>query len=86
MKYLAAYALLKLGGTAEPTANDVEGFLKENGVKADKEKISELIEKFSGKDFNNLVETGTEQMASMGSQSVMPDAVKNDDNAAPVVP
>ena len=58
MKYLAAYALLKLGGNAEPTAADVEGFLKENGVKADKEKVEELIEKLGGKDFGQLVESG----------------------------
>ena len=60
MKYLAAFALLKLGGNAEPSASDVEGFLKDNGVKADKEKINELIEKLGGKDFNKLVETGNE--------------------------
>tara|TARA_B110000285_G_C14684149_1_gene406053 strand:+ start:142 stop:324 length:183 start_codon:yes stop_codon:yes gene_type:complete len=58
MKYLAAYALLKLGGNAEPTASDVEVFLKENGVKADKEKVEELIEKLGGKDFGQLVESG----------------------------
>ena len=58
MKYLAAYALLKLGGNAEPSAADVEGFLKENGVKADKEKVEELIEKLGGKDFGQLVESG----------------------------
>ena len=84
MKYLAAYALLKLGGNAEPTAVDVEAFLKENGVKADKERISELIEKFGGKDLNKLVETGVEQMSAMGAQSVMPApvAVEENDGAA----
>ena len=79
MKYLAAYALIKLGGNAEPTANDVEAFLKENGVKADKERINDLIEKFSSKDFNGLVETGTEQMASMAPQSEMPAAIQEID-------
>ena len=60
MKYIAAFALLKLGGNAEPTAADIEGYLKENGIKADSEKLKELIEKLGGKDFNQLVKTGSE--------------------------
>ena len=82
MKYLAAFALLKLGGNAEPSSSDVEGFLKDNGVKADKEKINELIEKLGGKDFNKLVETGTEQLSAMGAQNVLPadvTVVENDE-------
>ena len=75
MKYLAAYALLKLGGNAEPSAADVEGFLKENGVKADKEKVEELIEKLGGKDFGQLVESGIAQISTLGPEpSVLPAA------------
>ena len=73
MKYLAAYALLKLGGNAEPTASDVEVFLKENGVKADKEKVEELIEKLGGKDFGQLVESGIAQISTLAPEpSVLP--------------
>ena len=74
MKYLAAYALLKLGGNADPSASEVEGFLKENGVKPDKEKIDDLIEKLGGKDFGQLVASGIEQMSVMGAPSVLPAA------------
>lgn len=38
MKYVAAYALLVLGGKAEPAAADVEKLLKEAGVKSESEK------------------------------------------------
>ena len=38
MKYVAAYALLVLGGKAEPSSADVEKLLKEAGVKAESEK------------------------------------------------
>ena len=35
MKYIAAYALLVLGGKAEPSVADIEKVLKESGIKAD---------------------------------------------------
>lgn len=34
MKYVAAYAILVLGGKPEPSGADVEKLLKEAGVKA----------------------------------------------------
>ena len=83
MKYVAAYALLKLGGNADPSAADVEGYLRENGVKADPEMTKLLIEKFSGKDFNELIAIGNKKMASMGpAVSVAPVVVAQDDSKA----
>lgn len=38
MKYIAAYALLVLGGKESPSAADIEKLLKEAGVKAESDK------------------------------------------------
>ena len=67
MKHIAAYALLVLGGNASPTAADVEKLLKDAGVKADSEKIEEMLRKFEGKTYEELVQSGLAKMSSMGS-------------------
>jgi large subunit ribosomal protein LP2 len=67
MKYIAAYALLVLGGKAEPTAVDVEKVLKEAGIKAEAEHVERLVTALKGKTFHELVQSGKAKMASMGS-------------------
>ena len=42
MKYIAAYALLVLGGKAEPSAADIEKVLKEAGIKAEEGKAESM--------------------------------------------
>ena len=66
MKYIAAYALLVLGGKAEPTAADVEAVLKEAGIKSEAENVQKLIAALKGKKFNELVSAGKAKMASVG--------------------
>lgn len=66
MKHIAAYALLVLGGKAEPTAADVEKVLKEAGAKGDADKIKALCEALKGKAFHELVAEGTAAMGKMG--------------------
>ena len=56
MKHIAAYALLVLGGNADPSAADVEKVLKAAGAKGDSEKIESLVSAFKGKKFHELVE------------------------------
>lgn len=67
MKHIAAYALLVLGGNAEPSAADVEKVLKEAGAKADADKVKALIEALKGKKFHELVGEGLNALGSMGS-------------------
>merc|ERR1712051_274387 len=69
MKHLAAYALLVLGGKAEPTAKDIEKFMKEAGAAADADKAKELCDKLKGKAFHELVEAGSAKLGSMGTGS-----------------
>ena len=66
MKYLAAYALLVLGGKENPTAADVEKALKDSGVSSDKDKIEKLIAAMEGKKYHETVEAGLKKISSMG--------------------
>lgn len=74
MKHVAAYALLVLGGKANPTAADVEKLLKDSGVSADSDKIAALIKAVDGKPFHELVESGLGKLATMGTGSAAPAA------------
>ena len=72
MKYIAAYALLVLGGNASPKAADLEKVLKEAGIKSEAEHVEKIITSLAGKPFHELVKSGTAKIASMGSVSAAP--------------
>ena len=55
MKHLAAYALLVLGGNETPTAEQVEELMKDAGVKADSEKIKQMVATFNKRGFHEMV-------------------------------
>merc|ERR1712210_419752 len=67
MKYLAAYALLVLGGNENPTYEDVGKMLKEVGVAVDKEKLITMMDKLADKDFATLVKEGKMKLSDMGT-------------------
>jgi large subunit ribosomal protein LP2 len=67
MKYIAAYALLVLGGKSEPTAAEVEHVLKEAGIKAESEQTQRLVDALKGKAFHELVASGKAKMSQMGT-------------------
>lgn len=67
MKYIAAYALLVLGGNANPSAADVEKVLKEAGIKADSANVERVVAALTGKTFHELVQNGKKKMSSMGT-------------------
>lgn len=62
MKYIAAYALLVLGGNAEPKAADVEKVLKEAGIKSESDHVERLVVALAGKKFHELVAAGNAKM------------------------
>lgn len=72
MKYIAAYALLVLGGNATPSAADVEKVLKEAGIKSEAEHVERLVAALAGKPFHELVKSGTAKIAAMGSVAAAP--------------
>ena len=67
MKYIAAYALLVLGGKAAPTTADVEKVLKEAGIKSEAEQVERVINALKGKAFHELVAAGKLKLSAMGS-------------------
>jgi ribosomal protein L12E/L44/L45/RPP1/RPP2 len=67
MKYIAAYALLVLGGKTDIKAADIENVLKEGGIKADADHSNKLITALSGKAFHELVSEGTKKMSSVSA-------------------
>jgi large subunit ribosomal protein LP2 len=66
MKYIAAYALLVLGGKADPAAADVEKLLKEAGIKSEGDHVEKLVKSLNGKKFHELVAAGNKKMSAMG--------------------
>jgi large subunit ribosomal protein LP2 len=82
MKYIAAYALLVLGGNASPKAADVEKVLKEAGIKSEAEHVERLVNALQGKAFHELVQSGTAKLGSMGTVQAAP-AAAGAGNAAP---
>ena len=67
MKYIAAYALLVLGGKAAPTAADVDKVLKEAGIKSEADQVERVVKSLEGKAFHELVKSGTAKLGAMGT-------------------
>ena len=74
MKYIAAYALLVLGGNASPKAADVEKVLKEAGIKSEAEQVERVVAALAGKPFHELVKSGTAKHGAMGTAVAAPAA------------
>ncbi|KAL1795104.1 ribosomal protein P2 [Alternaria dauci] len=67
MKHLAAYLLLGLGGNTSPSAADVKAVLESVGIEADSDRLDKLISELEGKDINELIQSGSEKLASVPS-------------------
>ena len=76
MKYIAAYALVVLGGNSAPKAADVEKVLKEAGIKSEADKVEKVITSLAGKPFHELVKSGTAKLSALGSVASAPAAGK----------
>ncbi|KAE8622807.1 hypothetical protein XENTR_v10005397 [Xenopus tropicalis] len=58
MRYVAAYLLAVLGGKTSPSANDIKSILKSVGIDADDERVKKVISELSGKDLEDVVNSG----------------------------
>ncbi|RMZ83488.1 hypothetical protein DV737_g1555, partial [Chaetothyriales sp. CBS 132003] len=65
MKHLAAYLLLGLAGNTSPSESDIKEVLGSVGIDADEDRISKLLEELDGKDINELIQAGSEKLASV---------------------
>ena len=75
MKHLAAYALLVLGGKANPSIKaiimilaeeEVVNVLKEVGIKADPAQLKAMMEALKGKKLHELISAGMGKLQSVG--------------------
>ena len=58
MKFIAAYAMLVLGGNKNPSATDVRELLKAAGIHAEYGDCVRLTEKLKNKEFHEMVQLG----------------------------
>eukprot|EP01006_Ploeotia_vitrea_P031437 TRINITY_DN63763_c0_g3_i1.p1 TRINITY_DN63763_c0_g3~~TRINITY_DN63763_c0_g3_i1.p1 ORF type:complete len:113 (+),score=32.10 TRINITY_DN63763_c0_g3_i1:116-454(+) len=62
MKHLAAYLLLVAGGNESPTAADVKDLLGKSDIAVDDERLNQLINELSGKNLEEIIESGKSQL------------------------
>ncbi|TFL02001.1 60s acidic ribosomal protein-domain-containing protein [Pterulicium gracile] len=67
MRYLAAYLLLQIGGTANPGAADIKKVLSAVGIESDEAQLKKLLSELEGKDINELIAEGSNKLASVPS-------------------
>ena len=57
MRYVAAYLLAALGGSA-PTSGDLEKILGSVGIEVDEDRVKQVMSSLSGKDLAEVIEAG----------------------------
>ncbi|MCL7036083.1 hypothetical protein MKW94_025947 [Papaver nudicaule] len=73
MKVIAAYLLAVLGGTKEPTAEDIKDILGSVGAADDNtdERVELLLSQIKGKELTELIASGREKLADSGGGAPM---------------
>lgn len=86
MKYIAAYALLVLGGKTAPAEDDVKKVLQEVGAEVNAEELKRTIDALKGKQLHELIAEGSKKLATLSfsgagasSGSAQPAAKKADE-------
>ena len=67
MRYVAAYLLANLSGTAEPDLKAIEKILSSVGIECDKDKANKVIASLKGKSVADLIKEGTTKLAAVAS-------------------
>eukprot|EP00478_Filoreta_tenera_P004569 GABV01004976.1.p2 GENE.GABV01004976.1~~GABV01004976.1.p2 ORF type:complete len:109 (+),score=47.92 GABV01004976.1:59-385(+) len=70
MKHLAAYMMLVLSGTANPTADDVKKVLAAIDATVDEDRLNKVVEQLQGKDLDALIAEGKEKLSSVPTGAV----------------
>ncbi|OCT94310.1 hypothetical protein XELAEV_18011978mg [Xenopus laevis] len=86
MRYVAAYLLAVLGGKTSPSAGDIKSILKSVGIDADDERVKKVIGELSGKDLDDVVNSGLAKLSSVpcgGAVSAAPASTPAAGGAAP---
>ena len=58
MRYVAAYVLAVIGGTENPTEDDIKKIIGSVGVESKDDKIKLVIDKLKGQNIEGLVKDG----------------------------
>jgi large subunit ribosomal protein LP2 len=69
MRYLAAYALLSLGGKEGVTAADVKAFLESSGIEVNEDKLAKVASAIDGKNIDELIKEGKAKMKAISGSS-----------------
>ena len=69
MRYLAAYALLSLGGKEGVTAADIKAFLESSGVEVNEDKLAKVASAIDGKNIDELIKDGKAKMKTISGSS-----------------
>ena len=65
MRYVAAYLLANLAGTAEPDLKAIEKILSSVGIETDKDKANKVLAELKGKKIDDLIKEGTTKLATV---------------------
>merc|ERR1712064_119056 len=74
MRYVASYLLAQLGGNAAPDADALKAILSSVGVDADEEKLGKVLSELAGKNIDEVLAEGKENLASVPSGGAAPAA------------
>ena len=69
MKYVAAYALLVLGGKADPSEADLTAFLKSIDVEANADEVKTVVAALKGKALHELANQGIGKISTISASS-----------------
>lgn len=67
MRYVAAYMLAILGGNKAPSEEDIKKILGSVGVEYNPEQSKKVVSELSGKDLDELIQKGSEKLATIPS-------------------
>lgn len=65
MRYVAAYMLAVLGGNKAPSEDDIKKILGSVGVEYNPEQSKKVVSELSGKNLEELIQQGTEKLATI---------------------
>lgn len=67
MRYVAAYMLAILGGNKAPSEEDIKGILSSVNVEYNPEQSKKVVSELSGKNLEELIQQGSEKLATIPS-------------------
>lgn len=83
MRYVAAYMLAILGGNKAPSEEDIKKILGSVDVEYNPEQSSKVVSELSGKNLEELIQKGSEKLATIPSGGSGAAAAPAGDAAAP---